>query len=305
MFKILLYYKYTKIEDPQAFRDAQFVLCNKLSLKGRILISGEGINGTLAGLEAEVNEYVIETEKALGKIEWKISYDEKQVFPRLRVVVRDEIVTLGLKRNEGDVNIEDKAQYIEPKELAKLFDSGEEFYVLDARNEYETRIGKFKNTIDLKINNFRDFPEAVKKIENMKDKKIVSICTGGVRCEKASAYLREQGFKNVQQLHCGIVTYGEETGGKDFQGTCYVFDDRIHVPVNNVNPEIISECEHCGVKIARYINCCNAQCNKQFICCEECDAKFEGGCSEECQKKSRFKKVVEEDTQATENADKS
>jgi len=289
MIKIVLYYKYFDNKDPGKLKEDQLNSCKNLNLKGRILISKEGINGTLAGSESKIDEYIKLTEKSIGIVEWKISFEETQVFQKLRIVVRDEIVTLGLKKDQEDVSLNNKAEYIEPNELASLFDKDEDFFILDARNEYETRIGKFKKTIDLKINNFRDFPEAVKKIKDFKDKKIITICTGGVRCEKASAYLKKEGFKNVKQLHGGIVTYGEVTGGKDFQGTCYVFDQRIHVPVNKINPEVISECEHCNKKVARFINCCNAKCNKQFICCEECDIKYEKGCSLKCQVKSRFK----------------
>jgi UPF0176 protein len=289
MIKVLLYYKYTDIKQPEKLRLEQYNLCSKLNIKGRILISNEGINGTCAGEVEEIEQYILETEKELGRIEWKISYSENQVFPKIRVVVRDEIVTLGLKRREEDVDINAKANYIEPEELKELLEKDEELYIIDARNDYETEIGKFKKTIDLPIKNFRDFPEAVKKIDNLKDKKVVTICTGGVRCEKASAYLRENGFTNVRQLHGGIVTYAEKTGGKDFLGTCYVFDQRIHVEVNKVNPEIISQCIHCKTSVARYINCCNAKCNKQIICCEACEVKFEQACSEECQSKSRYK----------------
>jgi UPF0176 protein len=218
-------------------------------------------------------------------MEWKISDSEIEPFPKLRVAVREEVVSL-----KALVDVKNRAEYIEPKELRKILDeSPEEVIIIDARNNYESKIGKFKNAITPDINNFRDWPEFVESIKDLKDKPVVTYCTGGIRCEKASAYLVEQGFKNVRQLHGGIVRYGEETGGKDFEGSCYVFDNRIHVPVNSVNPEIISECLHCKMKSERYINCCNAKCNIQFICCEDCDTKFEGGCSTDCQSKSRYK----------------
>lgn len=281
--KILLYYKYDTIEKPEEFRDEQFDLCESLGIKGRILIASEGINGTISGTTEAIDEYIALTEKAIGTIEWKVSDNNGDAFPKLRVVVREEVVTF-----RANVDMKNKAPYIEAKELKKLIEN-EEVVLLDARNNYESKIGKFKNALTPDIQNFRDFPEYVKSIEHLKDKPIVTYCTGGIRCEKASAYLIEQGFKNVRQLHGGIFKYGEQAGGKDFQGTMYVFDNRIHIPVNSTNPEIISECHHCGVKIARYINCCNAECNKQIICCEECDTKFESGCSVECQAKSRYK----------------
>jgi len=183
-------------------------------------------------------------------------------FPKLKVVVRDEIGTLGLKKTNKDVNIKNTAEYIEPDQLKNLYEKGEEFIIIDARNEYESRIGKFKNAIVPDINNFRDFPDFVKKIEHLKNKPIVTYCTGGIRCEKASAYLKEQGFKNVKQLHGGIHEYSDQTDGENFDGEMYVFDARVHMAVNYKNPKVISTCVHCENKITRYINCSNKICNK-------------------------------------------
>lgn len=288
METVLLYYKYTQIENPEDLREKQFELCSKLGLKGRILIAKEGINGTIGGTTEACNEYMKSTMEYSGleDIEWKISNNTEDSFPKLRVVVRDEVVSF-----KAPVDLKNKAPYIQPKEMKELLDSNEEVVILDARNNYESKIGKFKNAIAPDIDNFREFPEFVKSIEHLKDKPVVTYCTGGIRCEKASAYLVEQGFTNVRQLHGGIAKYGEEAGGKDFEGSMYVFDKRIHIPVNSENPQIISECIHCNVKTENYINCCNAACNKQFIVCEECNVKFEGGCSVECQKLSRYKTV--------------
>ncbi|MEO6728999.1 MAG: rhodanese-related sulfurtransferase [Candidatus Dojkabacteria bacterium] len=290
METVLLYYKYTEVENPEDLREKQFELCTKLGLKGRILIAKEGINGTIGGTQESCQEYIKETSLYPGMdgIDWKISHNTDDSFPKLRVVVRDEVVSF-----KAPVNLKNRAPYIHPKELKELLEKDEDIVILDARNNYESDIGKFKNAIAPDIQNFREFPEFVKSIEHLKDKPIVTYCTGGIRCEKASAYLVAQGFKDVRQLHGGIAKYGEEAGGKDFQGAMYVFDKRIHVPVNSENPEIISHCLHCGVKVERYINCCNAKCNKQFIICEECDIKFEGGCSVECQQLSRYKKSEE------------
>lgn len=287
-YKILLYYKFTQIEDPQAFKERQVKFCQEHNIKGRILISKEGLNGTCAGLEEDINQYMqlVESEPGFQDIEWKISYSNEQVFPRLRVVVREEVVTFKTK-----VDMSKTGKYIEPKELVNLYDTNQDFVIIDGRNEYEGRVGKFKNAIVPDINNFREFPEWFEKNKDkIVGKKVVTYCTGGIRCEKLSAYLVQQGLEDVSQLHGGIFKYGQEAGGKNFEGQMYVFDNRILVPVNTVNPEIISECEHCGKKVARFINCCNAACNKQFICCEECEKEFEGGCSKECQSKSRYKK---------------
>lgn len=290
MHTILLYYKYTNIENPEQLQKQQKKLCKELGIKGRILISEEGINGTVSGTPEATAEYMKTTNAypGLEDMEWKISQGPEDAFPRLRVVVRDEIVTLGLKKDGKDVSLENSAEYIEPEELLTLYENNEDVVVIDARDEYEGRIGKFKNAIIPDIETFREFPRFVEEIKDLKDKPVVTYCTGGIRCEKASAYLKEQGFKNVRQLHGGIHRYSEKTGGKHFEGEMYVFDKRVHTPVNTVNPTIISECHHCGTKVARYINCCNAQCNRQFICCEQCDIEYGSGCSRECQQKTRF-----------------
>jgi UPF0176 protein len=294
MYTVLLYYKFVEIENPEKFRESQFELCTKLGLKGRILIAKEGLNGTVGGTREACDEYiqVVQSMPEFKDIEWKISTSQVDPFPKLRVVVRDEIVTF-----KTPINIDNRAEYINPNELLDLYEKGEDFVIIDGRNEYEGRIGKFKNAIVPDINNFREFPEWLEKNRSkLIGKTVVTYCTGGIRCEKLSAYLIENGLEDVKQLHGGIHRYSDEVGGKYFEGEMYVFDNRIHVPVNFVNPETISECHHCSKKVARFINCCNAECNKQFICCEDCDIKFESGCSVECQSKSRFKIKLENGT---------
>jgi len=281
---VLLYYKYVPLELPEKIKTWQKELCQKLNLKGRILISSEGINGTLAGLPEDVAEYCKQTSEhpAFNDIEWKTWSTNEQVFPKLRVVVREEIVTLGLKKQGVDVSLSNTAHYIEPEELLNLYEKDEDFLILDARNAYEAKIGTFKNAVIPPIDTFRDFPEFVKTIENYKDKPIVTYCTGGVRCEKASAYLREQGFENVRQLHGGVHVYAEKTGGKYFEGELFVFDKRLHVGVNSVNPKTISTCVFCDTQITRYIDCAEKSCPSLFICCESCEQERHGACSKEC-----------------------
>ena len=283
-FKVLLYYKYVKLEQLEKIQLEQKALCLRLNLKGRVLLSDEGINGTIAGFPSDVDTYIKETGSMsfFSGMEWKISFSEEQVFPKMKVVVRDEIVTLGLKKNGDDVLISKKADYIEPEELNEYFEKGRDFIIVDARNSYESSVGKFKGAKVGNIDNFRDFPKFVEELKEHKDKEIVTYCTGGVRCEKASAYLKEQGFKNVRQLHGGIHEYGEKVGGKYFEGQMFVFDKRLTIPVNKINPSLISECIYCKVKISRYVDCAILSCHSLFICCEDCQAKNKGTCSFDC-----------------------
>lgn len=287
MHSILLYYKYTPIPDPGALKIQQKELCKKLGLKGRILISDQGINGTIGGQADNIEQYKQATQAIpeLADMEWKESEGPEDTFPRLRVVVRKEIVTLGLKAQESDVELENKAAYIEPDELLDLYESGDEFCIVDARNEYESRIGKFKNALTPDIDAFREIPEFVEEhMQQYRDKPVVTYCTGGVRCEKFSAYLRERGFSDVRQLHGGVHVYAEKTGGKHFEGELYVFDGRISMPVNEVNPSVISRCHQCGVAITRYVNCAHPPCNKRLVCCEACEEHTLRSCSSDCKK---------------------
>ena len=132
------------------------------------------------------------------------------------------------------------------------------------------------------IKNFRDFPEKINELEKYKDKKIITYCTGGIKCEKASAYLLEKGFKNVYQLHGGIIKYGLEAGGEDFEGKCYVFDNRIVTDINKHNPKVISKCHICEKDCDRMVNCANPDCNKHVPICDSCSEQMEGACSTAC-----------------------
>jgi UPF0176 protein len=284
--KILLYYKYVSLPDVGRIRLEQKLLCQRLELKGRLLLSDEGINGTLAGSPENIDAYMQETMKIpeFADLEWKISWADEQVFPKLRVVIRDEIVTLGIRKTGQDVSISNKADYIQPSELRALYESGEDFIIVDARNEYEARIGKFAGAVVPPIRNFREFPAFVQsELADFKDKTIVTYCTGGVRCEKASAYMREQGFQNVRQLHGGIHEYGEQAGGKFFEGEMFVFDKRLHIPVNTENPVVIAHCVYCEVPITRYIDCAERRCGGLIVCCASCEETHLGACSLECE----------------------
>ncbi len=287
---VLLYYKYVPLTDPNAVRQWQYDLCAELDINGRILVAEEGINGTVAGTPEAIEEYKRRTEsrEEFSDLEWKESEADEQVFPRLSVKEREEVVTLGLKSerynpDKNDVALDNKAHYIEPEELLRLYEEDEDFVILDARNEYEAKVGKFKDALVPPIDNFREFPRfAAEQLQEYKDKTVVTYCTGGIRCEKASAYLREQGFENVRQLHGGVHRYAEHTGGKYFEGRLFVFDKRLLMDVNDVNPSVISDCKHCGTAVARYIDCANERCNALFVCCAVCEQRQYATCSSSC-----------------------
>jgi UPF0176 protein len=213
-------------------------------------------------------------------IDFKVESFDKHAFQKLYVRVKPEIVHSDLLT----VNPRQRAgKYIEPAEFKQILKNNlAEVVILDVRSNYEHHIGKFKNALTLDIENFRDFPQKIKELEQFKDKKIITYCTGGIKCEKASAYLLENGFSDVSQLHGGIIKYGIEEGGEDFEGKCYVFDGRVIADVNQVNPLIISKCYVCGTICDRMVNCANSECNVHVPICEKCGWELEGACSEVC-----------------------
>ncbi len=272
-YKIILYYKYVTITNAQSFADAQKELCKKLELKGRIIIANEGINGTLEGTPENIDQYVSELLKDthFNNTHIKTSEGTGNAFPKLSVKVRNEIVSLKLGENDINPN-ESTGKYIQAEELHNLLNSSEEFYIIDMRNDYEHKVGHFENSILPKMRNFRDLPKILDTMVHLKDKKIITVCTGGVRCEKASAFLLANGFTNVSQLYGGIVTYMEKYPNQDFLGELYVFDNRVIMGFNTNSPEhkIIGICEKCGISCNRYINCLDDTCHVHFICCENC-----------------------------------
>lgn len=278
---ILLYYCYAKIENLDIYREEHHLFCIDHNIRGRIIISPEGLNGTVSGLKEDCEKYMayIHADPRFAKTEFKIEGHDKHAFTKIHVRVKPEIVHSSLRHLDPN---EKTGKHLAPEEFKALKDQ-EDAIILDVRSNYEHELGRFKNAITLDIENFRDFPEKVKELEHLKDKKIFTYCTGGIKCEKASAFLLEQGFKDVYQLHGGIIKYGLEAGGEDFEGKCYVFDNRIAVDINKVNPTIISTCHVCCTECDRMVNCANPTCNEHLPICEKCGWELEGACSISCQ----------------------
>lgn len=281
-YLVLLYYCYTRIDDPEDFREKHHLLCLDLNLKGRIIVAVEGINGTVSGLRQDCESYMreVQSDSRFSDIEFKVEEVDDHTFSKLHVRVKPEIVHSSLpfidpRRKTGC--------YVEPDKFRRILkEQPEDTVILDVRSNYEHLVGKFKNAITLDMENFREFPEKVQELEKIKGKKIITYCTGGIKCEKASAYLLEQGFSDVYQLHGGIIKYGIEADGEDFEGKCYVFDNRIVKDLNKVNPKVISKCYVTGQPSDRMVNCANPHCNLHIPMSEEGAKKYNGCCSGVC-----------------------
>lgn len=284
-YRILLYYKYVPIEDPVAFADEHRAFCQELGVKGRILISREGINGTLSGTIEQTQKYMdyMHQHPLFHDMVFKIDEYHKHAFKKLFVRPKKELVTWRL---EEDVNPNEMTgKRLSPKEFYELLQR-DDVIVVDGRNDYEYDIGHFRNAIRPGVKTTREFPEWIRKnLSQYKDKKIITYCTGGIRCEKLTAFMLKEGFKDVAQLDGGIVTYAKdpEVKGQLFYGKCYVFDERISVPINQLEDVVVGKCYHCGKPEDRYINCEYDMCHKQHICCPECEEKYQGYCSKECE----------------------
>ena len=220
-------YKFEPLENLDSLIPKFQNKCDELGLKGSVYLSPNGINFSIAGAEANINTYIkfMEEDSRFIDISLKKTFSETQPFRRMKVRLKKEIISLG----RDDINPRElTGDYISPRELLEMYETKEDVIVLDTRNEYETRVGLFENAIDLQLDTFRDFPSAIETLpEEYKDKQIVMYCTGGIRCEKASAVMMKAGFSNVKQLEGGVLDYFKETGGAYWNGDCFVFDERV------------------------------------------------------------------------------
>lgn len=301
--KILLYYAFTPLADPDAIRLWQHILCQSLGLRGRIIVSPHGLNGTLGGELDACKAYVKATRQypAFKDIDFKwsggsgLDPDGASVdFPKLVVRAREELVSFGVpKEVRVDTGgVVGGGVHLSPQEVDQLVSSRDDVVFLDGRNRIEAELGRFEGAIVPGVDNTHDFIGELDSgaWDHLKDKPVITYCTGGIRCEKLSGFLRREGFDEVYQLDGGIVTYGKdpEVRGRDFEGLCYVFDERIGVEVNHTETRrIITRCRVCGTEEARYGNCRWPDCNEQIFVCPSCRESHGLFCGEICREAAR------------------
>jgi UPF0176 protein len=278
MQKILLYYKFTPLSDPRAVMLWQKALADGLNLRGRILISAQGINGTVGGDSDDLKAYVKATKQydSFKDVVFKWSDGTREDFPRMSVKVRRELV--GFKNSEEEFEVDDTGvvgggKHLKPRQVHELVEQyGDEVVFFDGRNALEAKVGKFKGAVVPNTSTSRDFIAELEsdKYDDLKDKKVVTYCTGGIRCEVISAMMKKRGFKDVYQIDGGIVKYGEAYGDDGlWEGALRVFDDRMTTTFSP-HAKTIGTCTHCQGSTSNFENCALSSCNDLVLICEAC-----------------------------------
>ena len=277
MPKVILYYCFTPISDLPAMQFWQQTLCESLGLKGRIIISKHGINGTLGGEMDVLKEYVHKTKLYPGfkKTEFKWSKGTGNDFPRLQVRIRDELVAFG---DPDIIEVDENGVvgggiHLRPEEVdALVAERGDEVIFFDGRNAFEAKIGKFSNAIVPNTESSRDFVEEIEsgKYDHIKDKPVITYCTGGIRCEILSSVMKKRGFKEVYQIKGGIVRYGKKYGDDSlWEGSLFTFDDRLAIDFSP-KAKVIGECDSCNAPTKQFYNCRTATCHELVLLCDDC-----------------------------------
>jgi UPF0176 protein len=275
--RVILYYNFVPIADPEAVKLWQKTLCESLNIKGRILISSQGINGTLGGHMDDIKKYIKNTREYPGfkKIDFKWSQGTGNDFPKLKIQVKDELVAFG---NQGEIKVDENGVigggiHLRPEEVNKLVEErGDEVVFFDARNAFEAKIGKFKDAVVPDVHTSHDFVKEIEsgKYDHIKDKPVVTYCTGGIRCEILSVVMKNRGFKEVYQMKGGIVRYGNAFGDDGlWEGSLYTFDDRLTIDFSD-HTKLIGTCAHCDGPTKEFRNCQKPACHQLVLLCDPC-----------------------------------
>ncbi len=286
----LSFYQYYHLKNPRLFRDHLYLLLSEAEVLGRIYIAYEGINGQISVPESRIEDFKAKLASITFLQNIRLNFaieDDGKSFIKLIIKVRDKIVADGLDDSTFDVT--NKGIHLKAEEFNKLAEDPDTI-IVDMRNHYESEVGYFKNAILPDVETFREALPVVDKIlEDKKDKNIIMYCTGGIRCEKASAYYKHKGFSKVYQIEGGIIEYArrvQELGIENkFIGKNFVFDERLG---EKISEDVISKCHQCGTPCDTHVNCANDACHILFIQCPECSQKFEKTCSLKCRDFNRL-----------------
>jgi len=292
MVSVLLYYRFTPIDDPERLRAEHLQLCESLDIRGRIYIASEGINGTCAGSHDAIDHYErwLRAQPGMEEIAFKRDSAAFVPFRHLRVRVRPSLVNMGPEGDEIDPNV-DGGEHLSPAAWRERLDRGDDVLLLDVRNPYEARVGRFRGAQEAPYDSFHEFTAWADALEPHKDKPVMMYCTGGIRCEKFSGLLKRRGFRDVAQLDGGILRYAKEEGGAHFEGEVFVFDDRLTVDIGGA-PNTHGRCVWCDKPTSHIRNCANMDCHALHIVCPACHTKSYGCCTEPCQSAERVRALT-------------
>ncbi len=288
-YKVLAYYSVEGLNDPQKEIALHKEFFQTRDFKGRIYISEQGINGQSSGRADHADEYMAWMKERFQKMPFKVHMSKEHAFAKMTVKYRKQLVAV-----DCEVDFSKVGEHVGPEVWKKMLEEkGEETILLDVRNDYEWKIGRFQGAELPELETFRQFPEYAKKLKETRDPKntrVMMYCTGGIRCEYFSALMKEEGFENVYQLEGGVINYGLKEGGEHWEGKLFVFDDRLGVPMGSAP---ISHCSYCNAPNDVYFNCANMDCNELFLCCSECLKAHQGCCSSACETAPRIRPFQE------------
>lgn len=286
---VLAYYHFVAIKDPHKEVLDHKAFLESRDVKARIYISHNGINGQMSALKKDAEDYMtwMHSREEFAKVEFKLHPHHEQVFPKLTIKYRPQLVALDLS-----VDMTKSGEHVSPKHWKEMLERPEKPLLLDVRNEYEWKIGHFEGAELPACETFREFGNYAEKLKEKYDPQktpVMMYCTGGIRCELYSSILKDHGFENVYQLDGGVINYGLKEGSKHWLGKLFVFDDRLSVPISDEETAVIGTCHHCETKADAYYNCANMDCNYLFLCCPDCLIQLAGCCKEECKNAERVR----------------
>ncbi len=288
-YLVLSYYYFTPIDQPEVELNSHKNFVKNRDVSGRIYISSEGINGQMSGSSKDCREYMdwMNQHPLFASMDFRITKHSENIFPKMTVKIRDQLVALDRK-----IDFKNRGKYLTPKEWKEALESDADHLLIDVRNDYEWEIGHFDKAELPRYKTFREFNDYVKQLKKKpkaEKQKIMMYCTGGIRCELYSSFLKEKGFEDVYQLQGGVINYGLNEGNKHWLGNLFVFDDRLSVPICEEKGTTIGHCHHCQTSNDDYFNCANMDCNELFLCCGDCLEKYQGCCQKSCMTAKRVR----------------
>lgn len=288
-YLVLAFYHLTPIENPEQEAREHHAFFAHRDIASRIYLAAEGINGQMSASKEAAQEYMewMHSRPAFKDVVFKIHTWHEHVFPRKSVKPRKQLVAIDV-----DVDLDARGEHVSPAQWKEMMETTPDRILLDIRNDYEWEVGRFAGAERPNCNTFRDFKTFTENLigrVNTTDTPVMMYCTGGIRCEIYSAYLKQKGFEKIYQLDGGVIGYGLNEGSKHWEGKLFVFDDRMTVPISDEEAPIVGQCKLCNSPTENYYNCANMDCNELFLCCSDCLTKLSGCCCEACSASPRVR----------------